>query len=603
SVGACVVCSSQTSLRCGSCIRKPLLCCKCCYDHVMATDHKYVLSVSPYVCNAPGCDVNDVTKLYLGGMSYYCEDHKPQYSFKLVMNGLVFGLYKQSCTGSPYIDDFNRIASCKWTDVDDYILANECTERLKLFAAETQKATEEAFKQSYASATIQEIVSERELILSWEIGKVKPPLNKNYVFTGYHFTKNGKTVLGEYVFDKSELTNGVYYRATTTYKLSVGDVFVLTSHSVANLSAPTLVPQENYSSIRFASVYSVLETFQNNVVNYQHIGMKRYCTVQGPPGTGKSHLAIGLAVFYCTARVVYTAASHAAVDALCEKAYKFLNINDCTRIVPAKVRVECYDKFKINDTTRKYVFTTINALPEMVTDIVVVDEVSMLTNYELSVINARIRAKHYVYIGDPAQLPAPRVLLSKGTLEPKYFNTVTKLMCCLGPDIFLGTCYRCPKEIVDTVSALVYENKLKAKNESSSLCFKVYYKGVTTHESSSAVNMQQIYLINKFLKANPLWHKAVFISPYNSQNFAAKRVLGLQTQTVDSAQGSEYDYVIYSQTAETAHSVNVNRFNVAITRAKKGILCVMSNMQLFEALQFTTLTLDKVPQAVETKVQ
>ncbi|QXV87650.1 ORF1ab polyprotein [Equine coronavirus CH21] len=599
SVGACVVCSSQTSLRCGSCIRKPLLCCKCCYDHVMATDHKYVLSVSPYVCNAPGCDVNDVTKLYLGGMSYYCEDHKPQYSFKLVMNGMVFGLYKQSCTGSPYIDDFNRIASCKWTDVDDYILANECTERLKLFAAETQKATEEAFKQSYASATIQEIVSERELILSWEIGKVKPPLNKNYVFTGYHFTKNGKTVLGEYVFDKSELTNGVYYRATTTYKLSVGDVFVLTSHSVANLSAPTLVPQENYSSIRFASVYSVPETFQSNVVNYQHIGMKRYCTVQGPPGTGKSHLAIGLAVYYCTARVVYTAASHAAVDALCEKAYKFLNINDCTRIVPAKVRVDCYDKFKINDTTRKYVFTTINALPEMVTDIVVVDEVSMLTNYELSVINARIRAKHYVYIGDPAQLPAPRVLLSKGSLEPKYFNTVTKLMCCLGPDIFLGTCYRCPKEIVDTVSALVYDNKLKAKNESSSLCFKVYFKGVTTHESSSAVNMQQIYLISKFLKANPLWHNAVFISPYNSQNFAAKRVLGLQTQTVDSAQGSEYDYVIYSQTAETAHSVNVNRFNVAITRAKKGILCVMCNMQLFEALQFTALTLDKVPSKLQ----
>nr|AFE48810.1 polyprotein [Rabbit coronavirus HKU14] len=599
SVGACVVCSSQTSLRCGSCIRKPLLCCKCCYDHVMATDHKYVLSVSPYVCNSPGCDVNDVTKLYLGGMSYYCEDHKPQYSFKLVMNGMVFGLYKQSCTGSPYIDDFNRIASCKWTDVDDYILANECTERLKLFAAETQKATEEAFKQSYASATIQEIVSDRELILSWETGKVKPPLNKNYVFTGYHFTKNGKTVLGEYIFDKSELTNGVYYRATTTYKLSVGDVFVLTSHSVANLSAPTLVPQENYSSIRFASVYSVPETFQSNVVNYQHIGMKRYCTVQGPPGTGKSHLAIGLAVYYCTARVVYTAASHAAVDALCEKAYKFLNINDCTRIVPAKVRVDCYDKFKINDTSRKYVFTTINALPEMVTDIVVVDEVSMLTNYELSVINARIRAKHYVYIGDPAQLPAPRVLLSKGSLEPKYFNTVTKLMCCLGPDIFLGTCYRCPKEIVDTVSALVYDNKLKAKNENSSLCFKVYFKGVTTHESSSAVNMQQIYLISKFLKANPLWHNAVFISPYNSQNFAAKRVLGLQTQTVDSAQGSEYDYVIYSQTAETAHSVNVNRFNVAITRAKKGILCVMCNMQLFEALQFTALTLDKVPSKLQ----
>nr|BDB46534.1 orf1ab polyprotein [Human coronavirus HKU1] len=594
SVGACVVCSSQTSLRCGSCIRKPLLCCKCCYDHVMATNHKYVLSVSPYVCNAPNCDVSDVTKLYLGGMSYYCENHKPHYSFKLVMNGMVFGLYKQSCTGSPYIDDFNKIASCKWTEVDDYVLANECIERLKLFAAETQKATEEAFKQSYASATIQEIVSDREIILCWETGKVKPPLNKNYVFTGYHFTSTGKTVLGEYVFDKSELTNGVYYRATTTYKLSIGDVFVLTSHSVANLSAPTLVPQENYASIRFSSVYSVPLLFQTNVANYQHIGMKRYCTVQGPPGTGKSHLAIGLAVYYYTARVVYTAASHAAVDALCEKAYKFLNINDCTRIIPAKVRVDCYDKFKINDTTCKYVFTTINALPELVTDIVVVDEVSMLTNYELSVINARVKAKHYVYIGDPAQLPAPRVLLSKGSLEPRHFNSITKIMCCLGPDIFLGNCYRCPKEIVETVSALVYDNKLKAKNDNSSLCFKVYFKGQTTHESSSAVNIQQIYLISKFLKANPVWNSAVFISPYNSQNYVAKRILGVQTQTVDSAQGSEYDYVIYSQTAETAHSINVNRFNVAITRAKKGIFCVMSNMQLFESLNFITLPLDKI---------
>lgn len=88
-VGACVLCNSQTSLRCGACIRRPFLCCKCCYDHVISTSHKLVLSVNPYVCNAPGCDVTDVTQLYLGGMSYYCKSHKPPISFPLCANGQV----------------------------------------------------------------------------------------------------------------------------------------------------------------------------------------------------------------------------------------------------------------------------------------------------------------------------------------------------------------------------------------------------------------------------------------------------------------------------------------------------------------------------------
>lgn len=61
----------------------------------------------------------------------------------------------------------------------------------------------------------------------------------------------------------------------------------------------------------------------------------------------------------------------------------------------------------------------------------------------MSVVNARLCAKHYVYIGDPAQLPAPRTLLTKGTLEPEYFNSVCRLMKTIGPDMFLGTCRRC----------------------------------------------------------------------------------------------------------------------------------------------------------------
>nr|URD31364.1 orf1ab polyprotein [Rousettus bat coronavirus] len=590
SVGTCVVCNSQTSLRCGGCIRRPFLCCKCCYDHVVSTTHKLVLSVTPYVCNHPSCDVADVTQLYLGGMSYYCKDHKPPISFPLCANGQVFGLYKNICTGSPDVADFNSLATCDWSNSKDYVLANTATERLKLFAAETLRATEENAKQAYASAVVKEVLSDRELVLSWETGKTRPPLNRNYVFTGFHITKNSKVQLGEYIFEKGDYGDVVNYRSSTTYKLQVGDYFVLTSHSVQPLSSPTLLPQERYTKlVGLYPAMNVPESFVSNVVHYQRVGMSRYTTVQGPPGTGKSHLSIGLALYYPSAKIVYTACSHAAVDALCEKAHKNLPINRCSRIVPAKARVECFAKFKVNDVSAQYVFSTINALPETTADILVVDEVSMCTNYDLSMINARVRAKHIVYVGDPAQLPAPRTLLTKGTLAPEHFNSVCRLMVAVGPDIFLATCYRCPKEIVETVSALVYDKKLKANKVTTGECYKCYYKGSVTHDSSSAINKPQLGLVKEFLVRNPKWQSAVFISPYNSQNSVARRMLGLQTQTVDSSQGSEFDYVIYCQTSDTAHALNVNRFNVAITRAKKGILCVMSDSTLYESLEFTPL--------------
>nr|WCC63085.1 orf1ab polyprotein [Bat Coronavirus RlYN16] len=588
SVGTCVVCNSQTSLRCGGCIRRPFLCCKCCYDHVVSTTHKLVLSVTPYVCNHPSCDVADVTQLYLGGMSYYCREHRPPISFPLCANGQVFGLYKNICTGSPDVADFNSLATCDWSNSKDYVLANTATERLKLFAAETLRATEENAKQAYASAVVKEVLSDRELVLSWETGKTRPPLNRNYVFTGFHITKNSKVQLGEYIFEKGDYGDVVNYRSSTTYKLQVGDYFVLTSHSVQPLSSPTLLPQERYTKlVGLYPAMNVPESFVSNVVHYQRVGMSRYTTVQGPPGTGKSHLSIGLALYYPSAKIVYTACSHAAVDALCEKAHKNLPINRCSRIVPAKARVECFSKFKVNDVGAQYVFSTINALPETTADILVVDEVSMCTNYDLSMINARVRAKHIVYVGDPAQLPAPRTLLTKGTLAPEHFNSVCRLMVAVGPDIFLATCYRCPKEIVDTVSALVYDKKLKANKATTGECYKCYYKGSVTHDSSSAINKPQLGLVKEFLVKNPKWQSAVFISPYNSQNSVARRMLGLQTQTVDSSQGSEFDYVIYCQTSDTAHALNVNRFNVAITRAKKGILCVMSDSTLYESLEFT----------------
>uniref|UniRef100_A0AB38ZDM4 Replicase polyprotein 1ab n=25 Tax=Coronaviridae TaxID=11118 RepID=A0AB38ZDM4_9NIDO len=586
--GLCVVCGSQTVLRCGDCLRRPMLCTKCAYDHVVSTTHKFILAITPYMCNAAGCTENDVTKLYLGGLSYYCVDHKPTLAFPLCSGGNVFGLYKNSATGSPDVEMFNTLATSEWTDAKDYRLANEVKDSLRLFAAETVKAREESVKSSYAAATLKEIIGPRELLLSWEVGKVKPPLNRNSVFTCFQITKDSKFQVGEFTFEKLDYgTDTVSYKSTATAKLAPGMVFVLTSHNVQSLKAPTIANQERYAAIyKLKPAFNISDAYSTLVPYYQMIGKQRITTIQGPPGSGKSHCVIGLGLYYPGARIVFTACSHAAVDSLCVKASNNYVVEHCSRIIPARARVECFTGFKANNTGAQYIFSTVNALPECTADIVVVDEVSMCTNYDLSVINQRVNYKHIVYVGDPQQLPAPRTMITRGVLEPKDYNVVTQRMCAVGPDVFLHKCYRCPAEIVNTVSELVYENKFKPVHSESKQCFKIYCKGSVQVDNGSSINRRQLEVVKMFLAKNPSWSKAVFISPYNSQNYVASRSLGLQIQTVDSSQGSEYDYVIFAQTSDTAHACNINRFNVAITRAKKGIFCIMCDKLLYDALKF-----------------
>nr|WCC62278.1 ORF1ab polyprotein [Bat Coronavirus MsGX16] len=586
--GLCVVCGSQTVLRCGDCIRRPMLCTKCAYDHVVGTTHKFILSVTPYVCNASGCTVNDVTKLWLGGLSYWCTEHKPQLAFPLCSGGNVFGLYKSAATGSPDVETFNQLAMSDWTDVKDYKVANSAKDSLRLFAAETVKAREESVKSQYASATLKEVVGPKELLLSWETGKVKPPLNRNSVFTCFQISKDSKYQIGEFTFEKADYdSDTVIYKSTATTRLCPGMIFVLTSHNVAPLRAPTIANQERYSSIfKLHPAFNVAEAYAQLVPYYQLIGKQRITTIQGPPGSGKSHCVIGLGLYYPGARIAFTACSHAAVDSLCVKAFSAYARDRCSRIVPARARVECFSGFKSNNNNAQYIFSTVNALPECNVDIVVVDEVSMCTNYDLSIINSRLSYKHIVYVGDPQQLPAPRTMITKGVLEPADYNVVTQRMCSVGPDIFLHRCFRCPAEIVNTVSELVYENKFKPVNAESKQCFKLFAKGNVQVDNGSSINRRQLDIVKMFLAKNPSWSKAVFISPYNSQNYVAARVLGLQIQTVDSSQGSEYDYVIFTQTSDTLHACNVNRFNVAITRAKKGIFCVMCDRSLYDSLKF-----------------
>nr|QLI47715.1 MAG: orf1ab [Deltacoronavirus sp.] len=589
--GVCVVCASPTILRCGDCIRRPLLCCVCAYQHVTRTSHKRVIAINNYICSVDNCNEDNAEKLYISGTAIYCEQHKPALCIPIVANGSVFGIYRHTARGSDDIDLFNELATSNYDTIEPYQKANRAPLSLMLFAAETIKALEESIKKSYATATVRDVYDQRFIKLVWEQGKKPPPITKNHIFTGYHFNKNGKTQVGDYILAKTDGTETYTYRGTSTYKLQTGDVLVLMAHVVTPLSAPPVLAQTTYVRKSLLPDTVAASFYVQHFKSYNEIAMQRVTTVLGPPGTGKSTFAIGLAKYYPNARICYTASSHAAIDALCEKAFKTLPVGQCSRIVPTRTTVECFQEFAVNNTTAQYIFSTINALPDIKCDIVVVDEVSMLTNYELSSVNARLVYTHIVYVGDPYQLPSPRTMLTTGQLAPADYNVVTDIMVHAGADVMLDMCYRCPREIVETVSKLVYDNKLKAAKPNSRQCYKTivnFGQSDIAHEGQSAFNDAQLRFALAF-RQQKRWDNVTFISPYNAMN-AKAALAGFSTQTVDSSQGSEYDYVIFCVTTDSAHALNLARLNVALTRAKIGILVVFRQAnELYNSLQFESI--------------
>lgn len=575
----CLLCNTPTLLKCLSCRFRTPLCTKCAYDHAVDTDHHRFSSLSPYVCNHHDCSEDDVMKLYISGNGIYCSIHAGAISLKLALGGEIFGLYKGLSHGSSLINDFNRASTLTWDQVEHYTWSNQLSPPLDRFAATQLRLLEEEVRESYSPGVVTGFNGE-SLDIEWDDVAHKPVVGPKVLFAGYIPCGGGLKFMGEFIL--TPMLDGSYsFTQMSTSKPCLGMKLKVTTHNVLQLTGPIVANQS-----RIPLMYTPANSDSPHLERYLEALTRTYTTVQGPPGTGKSSFAVGFASTFCDLKFLFVSAAHAAVDALALTASKMLPLDDCTRVVPRRCVVEVFKGIPINDLTKRCIFCTFLSLPKITVDVVIVDECSMVTNYDLGIVNTRVKYKHIVYIGDPQQLPAPRMLLSQ-TLEPKDYNVVTRLMCHAGPDVFLDTCYRCPLEVVTTVSRTIYEGRLKGSREASGECFKIFCQGQPKTVAKSMVNQEQLDIVVSFLKSCN-WPNAVFISPYLAQNALAVKC-GLLAHTVESAQGSEFDYVVYTQTSSSNHATNLNRLNVAITRARRGVLCVMSSRSHFDSLDFKTL--------------
>ncbi len=580
STNLCILCGVPSVVSCADCVRKFPLCCSCLYHHVADTNHSTIQSFNEMKCNAPGCEVSDCRLLSYGlssgnDGSMRCEVHSSS-SVKLALYNKetqkIFAFGHEHSSYDHRIHKINLAISRNFSHPDDYNFYDYPTAVL-LAMNEMAKALEECVKDDYKPGTITSVANNDGINIcniSWQ-GKV-PPINQNSKFIAH----SGRSNFGEIILKRTSSGSSIYaYESTAGISLKVGCVLKLTSHGVVRLTQPPLLTAPLALQYVAPGVVSTRYDNRLSVQFFYDVARKFRTTVQGPPGTGKSFLLAGLPEFFAYSKILYLANSHAAVNALCQKAFNFGLTHECSRIKPMSTTHNIFSGFAFNDNTRRILFSTVNSVPSCTVDIVVLDEVSMCSDSDLSLINSRVRYKRCVFVGDPQQLSATRTLC-RSALDPSIYNSVTRSMIIDGPDIFLDKCYRCPKEVVDICSSLCYNDRLTpvkpVSNECWSTCISTGLK--CAGGDTGCYNTAHVAFIKRFILQNPNFASAVFISPYHTQNQYAFSELGLRTYTVDSSQGSEFPYVIYSQTSGTSFACNKQRFNVAISRAIKGILVV-----------------------------
>jgi hypothetical protein len=265
------------------------------------------------------------------------------------------------------------------------------------------------------------------------------------------------------------------------------------------------------------------------------------------------------------------------------------------------------DAFLIGITTLATNFGIVQGIQAPV---LILDECSQMTEPMSLLPMSAFKSSFAMCVGDPKQLPPT---LSHSLDSKTGFGIETTLFERLAmaghTPVLLNTQYRCHPEIASISNQLFYENRLESgisPEKRSSLLSNlqpitfVCAQGNESRRGGSFTNPSEakfIVALVKLFSGRGVDPKQIgIISLYKGQaSFVQEQLkesgISLLCATVDSFQGAEMDIIIVStvRTHRSEFLEDPRRINVALTRAKRHMILVASDLMVQESSLWSSI--------------
>lgn len=336
--------------------------------------------------------------------------------------------------------------------------------------------------------------------------------------------------------------------------------------------------------------------------------------IQGPAGTGKTSLIVEIInqLFYSGKRILISAFTNMAIDNL-GLSLKKSNIPFVRLGNPHSINPELLE-YTIEERQQEYITAIENNLPliilsttstiakdqyvDLMMDYVILDEAAQMTEPEN--LKALLHGERAILVGDHQQLQP--IVLSHGAKLLKLQHSLFERLVDQFPSrhVLLTHQYRMNSEILSFPNRTFYQGKLQSASKliasqqistfRTSLTSSDPYQVISLHNNKINQGIQVngaevvviIALIRDIVENIPdlSLNDIGIITPFRAQVAELRAFLPfISIDTIDRYQGSEKEIIIFSSitTANVPILSDPRRINVALTRAKKKMVVLLSN--------------------------
>jgi len=382
-----------------------------------------------------------------------------------------------------------------------------------------------------------------------------------------------------------------------------------------------------------------------NAAYLKAINASDFCIIQGPPGTGKTETIANITkqLIDSGLKVFITAPTHTAINN-CLQAISN-KVKDSSKVVKIGEKAQNKDIQNNENITKKtrLQYPTFQSSSELSKngiaigatpyslcydatkrlrywefDVCIVDEASQLS-IPLS-IAAMCRTGKYIFVGDHKQLDP---IIPKNSNNEMFAESIFSRLARIYPSEInlLNTSYRLNEALIKIPNALFYENLLHSDSttKKDNTQYQCTYHTQILNNDSHTLLLHNVFdaqgrspfeaklvaeLVFDLLRNGVSLSEIGIMSPYRAQVREIKKEINktssksissnfesLFVDTVDSMQGQERNYIVYSMSnshpLESMRRLDFfyspNRLNVAITRAIKKCI-VIANYKVFDII-------------------